>query len=570
MSLPSTSVSDTPRGALPWSRVTRRDLRLGSGLVLFAYVTAHLANHALGLISVAAAERGLAVAVAVWHSLPGTIVLYGAALLHVTLAFAAIFKRRTMRMPPLELVRIFLGLGIPMLLIGHAIATRIAWEAYQLSPEYSRIVWALWTSDSEGRQLALLAPGWLHGCLGLHFAFSRRRAYQRWHYVLFGAAVLLPVLAGLGFLAMGKELASRVAEHAALTVAATDPAASLALARLRDGGLFVYLSLVAGVFAAREIRTLIERRRDALVAIAYPGRTVRVPRGWTVLEASRSFHIPHTSMCGGRARCSTCRVRVTSGADMCPPPGQDERATLARINAADGVRLACQLRPRGDIAVVPLLAARAASASRDSTDAPVERNVAVLFVDWRNRAAFGTAHLPQDVVYVSRLFAEIVANAVHAAGGDDGEFSDGGAMAVFGLTEDLSVGCRAALAAADSIERALRDLARRLRDEFHASADFALCLHAGHAAVAYCGPHDARRLLAAGAAVDAVQSMRKAAAGDGAHAVLSLDFARHMGVFGDALSWREIAVPTSESPLRVASLPAMTDLIGRITPAAVA
>ena len=67
----------------------------------------------------------------------------------------------------------------------------------------------------------------------------------------------------------------------------------------------------------------------------------------------------------------------------------------------------------------------------------MERDVALLFVDWRSRATFGTAHLPQDVVYVSRLFAEIVANAVHAAGGADGESSDGGAMAVFGLTEAL-------------------------------------------------------------------------------------------------------------------------------------
>ena len=40
-------------------RLTRQNLRLGSGLILFAYVAAHLANHALGLISVAAAEDGL-------------------------------------------------------------------------------------------------------------------------------------------------------------------------------------------------------------------------------------------------------------------------------------------------------------------------------------------------------------------------------------------------------------------------------------------------------------------------------------------------------------------------------
>ncbi len=117
-------------------------------------------------------------------------------------------------MPTVELVRILLGLGIPLLLIGHAIATRIAYELYDASPDYTRVVWALWSSDNEGRQLALLVPGWLHGCLGIYIAFGHRRTFQRLRFVLFAVAVLLPVLAGLGFLAMGKELAMQAANRA--------------------------------------------------------------------------------------------------------------------------------------------------------------------------------------------------------------------------------------------------------------------------------------------------------------------------------------------------------------------
>ncbi len=91
------------------------------------------------------------------------------------------------------------------------------------------------------------------------------------------------------------------------------------------------------------------------MSISFPGRTVRVPRDWTVLEASRSFHLPHASMCGGRARCSTCRVRVTAGEENCPPAGADEQDTLDRIGAPADVRLACQLRPQGDVSIVPLV-----------------------------------------------------------------------------------------------------------------------------------------------------------------------------------------------------------------------
>src|SRR6266581_8493299 len=198
---------EMPLLALPAYRVTRRDLRLGSGLVLFAYVTAHFTNHALGLVSVNVAEVGLRVAVVFWHSLPGTALLYSAASIHVALAMVAIYERRTLRLPPLEALRIALGFGIPLLLIGHLTSTRFAFELYGLRSDYARIVWALWTSDGQGRQLGLLAPGWLHGCLGLNFAFGRRPLFRRMRPLLFGLALLLPVLAALGFLSMGRELA---------------------------------------------------------------------------------------------------------------------------------------------------------------------------------------------------------------------------------------------------------------------------------------------------------------------------------------------------------------------------
>ena len=88
--------------------IGRRDLRLASGLVLFTYVTLHLSCHALGLISLDAAEAGLRATVYVWHSGPGTVLLYGAAALHVCLALLAVYERRTLRMAPLNGLRIVL------------------------------------------------------------------------------------------------------------------------------------------------------------------------------------------------------------------------------------------------------------------------------------------------------------------------------------------------------------------------------------------------------------------------------------------------------------------------------
>src|ERR1700682_998624 len=106
------------------------------------------------------------------------------------------------------------------------------------------------------------------------------------------------------------------------------------------------------------------------------------------------------SMCGGRARCSTCRVRVVSGEAHCPAPEADEAQTLARSGAPASVRLACELRPRGDIAIVPLLAAAPATLLPGWVRNTVERDIAVMLVDWADRTAFAKRHLPQDVVYL--------------------------------------------------------------------------------------------------------------------------------------------------------------------------
>ena len=219
------------RDALPFK--SRRDLRLASGLVLFAYVALHLACHAAGLFSTGAAEAALRFTVAFWHGAVGTVLLYGAVAVHVGLALLALYERRTLRMAPTQALRIVLGLTMPLMLIGHVVATRYAFERLGLAADYQRVVTGLWAADGQGRQLALLAPGWLHGCLGLNFAFGSRHAWQRLRFGLFGVALLLPVLAGLGFVAMGRDLAERPVPAGAVQARATAPQHNAALATAR-------------------------------------------------------------------------------------------------------------------------------------------------------------------------------------------------------------------------------------------------------------------------------------------------------------------------------------------------
>ena len=519
--------------------ISRRDLRLASGLVLFTYLMLHLACHAFGLVSLDAAETALRATVAIWHSAVGTTLLYGAAAVHVGLALLAIYDRRTLRMAPEQALRIVLGLTMPIVLIGHFVATRYAFEHFGLPAQYQRVVASLWATDGQGRQLALLAPGWLHGCLGLKFAFGSRRLWQRMRFVLFGSALLLPVLAGLGFLAMGRELAEH-GDVAAIFHASMTASRGQALGAMRDAVLAGYASLIGLIAIARIGRSVSERRRNAVIRIAYPGRNAVVPRGWTVLEASRSHGIAHRATCGGRARCTTCRVRVMRGEANCPPPDIDEHRALERINADGSIRLACQLRPTGDVSVRPLLAVehtwwRAPPPPRPTT----ERELAVLGVGVRFGSArgveTGSAH---DTIYALDRFNAVVGTAIDSTGGLPCRRTGESWMALFGLdASTIREACLDALVAATRIEERMIVLAERLSRELGLAADFSINVHVGPVVAGMVGEGEARSLSAVGDAIRASERLQAYALRHRARFVISKAAVAGAGILDSALEW---------------------------------
>jgi adenylate cyclase len=224
--------------------LTSRHLRLASGLVLLTYVTLHLTNHALGIWSLALAERGLTWSIALWQSLPGTVLLYGAAGVHFVLACQTIYARRHWRLPALEWIRLWAGFSLPLLLISHVVSTRLAATLQGVAPDYHAVVANLVRSGSQGWQLALLAPGWLHGCLGLWLSLKHLAIMRRAKPVLILIVVLVPLASALGFLRMAKTIGA----------AGIVPAPSIALVPWRQAILAAYVVLVATAFAAGRAR----------------------------------------------------------------------------------------------------------------------------------------------------------------------------------------------------------------------------------------------------------------------------------------------------------------------------
>jgi adenylate cyclase len=245
-----------------------RRLRLGSGAIMWTYITFHFVNHACGILSLGAAEAGLRVAAAVWQSWPGTVLLYGAFFTHVTLAFAGLHQRHTLMLPPLELSRIVFGLTIPWLLIGHVVTTRVAFSWYGQAPEYARVIASLSREGMTGWQLALLAPGWIHGCMGLNLAFRHREWYQRHRRLLIALVVALPLLATAGYGMMLRD----VEELGVATVLESipSPAPRETLRDLRFDLLYGYFGMLGLVLVSRLPRDW-RRWREGRMAAGGPG-----------------------------------------------------------------------------------------------------------------------------------------------------------------------------------------------------------------------------------------------------------------------------------------------------------
>jgi adenylate cyclase len=491
-----------------------RRLRLFSGLVMLAYVTMHLLNHALGLVSLEAMEDVLWYIFRIWSKPPTQALLYGGFLVHYGLALWALWQRRSLRLRASELMQVVLGFAIPILLAQHVVGTRIGQDYLHTDTGYyAYLLWIYFVqSPKEGYlQMLVLVVAWAHAMIGLHFWLRVRPWYARLQPVGLVFAVLVPVLSLLGMIEAGRHVAALAAADpewtqrafAQMTLPAPETQRILEAITRRLSRFFG--GAVGAVLVARAVRH-VWRRRHGLVRIGYPdGRSFDVTPGTSVLEASRIAGIPHASVCGGRGRCSTCRVRVRAEVGSIDPPEPEEQRVLRRIGATPNIRLACQLRPRGNIEVTPLLPPFAAAADgrrRVDVVQGSEREIAILFADIRGFTALSEGRLPYDVVFVLNRYFAAMGRAVEAAGGRVDKFIGDGVMALFGIESGAQAGCREALAAARLMSGRLAELNSSLGAELDNPLRIGIGIHCGPVIVGEMGYGRAAAITAIGDAVN--------------------------------------------------------------------
>jgi adenylate cyclase len=407
---------------------------------------------------------------------------------------------------------------------------------------------------------AVVLIAWIHGCIGLHFWLRMKAFYNIAAPFLLGAAVLVPTLAILGLYQGGRSVVdSDSAEWRAENLSPDrvgTPAQQAVLSGIEDYFLIGYLGLVGLVLLGKGARALHERR-GGMITLSYgDGRTVRVPRGLSVLEASLRNNVPHASVCGGRARCSTCRIRVIGDCMSLPEPSQREAFVLNRVGAGSdpAIRLACQLRPATDLSFFQIFLPQITAATlRTSSAARIgeERYLVSMFVDMRGSTRLAENRLPFDTVFIVNRFLGAVSQAVIECGGKPNQFVGDGQLALFGLIASPQTACRQALRAAAMIAANVEQLNQFLKHDLREPIRFGIGIHGGEVIIGDIGYRDHMVFTALGDAVNVAARLQDMTKSLACETIISEEVRVTAGLGADDLPAQEVAIRGRTEPMIV-------------------
>jgi adenylate cyclase len=536
-----------------------RQVRVICGLVMFSYLLSHFSNHSLGNVSHAAMEAGLQYHLWWWRTPVVALVLYTAASTHLSLGFWALYQRRHFRYTAAEVAQLVLGLSIPLLLVIHFSGVRLSGTLFDRIPNYATPLYGYWVTRPHmpWLQFTVLIVAWTHACIGLYF-WLRLKPFFRWAApFLLAGAVMLPPLAILGVSHGAREVVRLAAEPQwrAANVRPIPPDQRAVLDEIAFYFPFAYVGALGLVFAARGVRSLNERRRGT-ITLSYPDRQVRVPKGLSVLEASLRHNVPHASVCGGRARCSTCRIRVVSDRGALPRPSAREAFVLERVGAGGNpaIRLACQLRPLGDIAFIPILPPFVGAdfvRRRGKIHIGEERYIVSMFVDMRASTRLAEARLPFDTIFLVNRFLGAASQAVVDAGGQPNQFIGDGLLALFGLDVDAATACRQAINAAAMVAANVEHLNYQFVTDLREPIQFGIGIHGGDVVIGDIGYRERTVFTALGDPVNVAARLQDMTKSLECQVIISDEVCRTAGIESDALGRTQVEIRGREEGMTI-------------------
>lgn len=244
---------------------------------------------------------------------------------------------------------------------------------------------------------------------------------------------------------------------------------------------------------------------------------VEVDTTTPILQASLQHGIPHTHVCGGNARCSTCRVLILEGLEYCCPRNEKEQKMANRRNFSPLVRLACQTTVSGDVALRRLvlddedvqLVDQEMAGGAVPRSVGEERHLAILFADVRNFTAFAEAHLPYDVVHVLNRYFSRVGAIINHHHGQINNFIGDGLMALFDSNDPTGPTLNAVRAGLEML-KAVEAMQAYFEAQFKINFRIGIGVHYGEVVLGTVGSGDNRRLTAIGDAVNLASRIESA------------------------------------------------------------
>ncbi|MGH7600142.1 MAG: adenylate/guanylate cyclase domain-containing protein [bacterium] len=237
-------------------------------------------------------------------------------------------------------------------------------------------------------------------------------------------------------------------------------------------------------------------------------RELETAEAETILQTSLRAGIPHAHACGGKARCSTCRVLILEGLEHCNPRNAKEKKLAERLHFGSEIRLACQTRitdhvklrrPVLDEIDVELTSQIKPGAAPGSVGE--EKQIAILFADISGYTAFCEALPPYDVIHVLSRYFHLMGQVISRHGGYISDYIGDGIMALFGIEDPARAAVQAVKAGIEmlaTVEKLNPYLETMYKKSFH----IRIGVHYGEVVVGTIGVANMKKMAAIGDAVN--------------------------------------------------------------------
>jgi adenylate cyclase len=257
---------------------------------------------------------------------------------------------------------------------------------------------------------------------------------------------------------------------------------------------------------------------------------IEVSEEETILLAALRAGIMHAHLCGGAARCSTCRVIILEGLKNCAPRNAKEQAIADTLRFDPKVRLACQTVVTGPVKLRRLVTDVLEDVEVTSLyvegvepcSIGVEKYILILFSDIKGFTPFAESLLPYDVIHALNLYFQKVGEVIGHYGGVINNYMGDGFMALFETGEPVEGALRAVRAGLDLID-AVQDLKPYLEELYHKSFQVRVGLHFGQVVAGKLGSPGNKKMTVIGDAVNFASRIEAANKQAGTQFLISAD-----------------------------------------------